>query len=181
MSSETTETKEQTGGKKKPLLLIAMLVGGVAAGGVAGSFVVGPLLADPPPAEAHADECDDEDGECYDEEYDEEGEHGGGEGKAAAVHTVENLVLNPSGTGGTRFLLSTVAFGVRDEATLAKMAERDAEVRDILLGVLGSKTVEELANMAARDSLKHELRTNLQKAFGRRAIKNVYFPQFVIQ
>jgi flagellar FliL protein len=113
----------------------------------------------------------------------EEGEPSGEEGKTAVakpVHLLDNLVLNPAGSGGTRFLLLSVAFEVKSAAVLEQMKARDAELRDVVLVTLGSKSVEELADMHAREALKTELRTATEKTF-KKGVKRVYFPQFVIQ
>ena len=62
---------------------------------------------------------------------------------------------------------------------------RDAEVRDIVLRVMGAKTVEQLSDMAMRDSLRQEVSDSLTslvpKAQRKKAIRRVFFPQFVIQ
>ena len=100
---------------------------------------------------------------------------------AKPTYAVENLVLNPAGSGGTRYLVLSVSFSVRDSATVTKMKDRDAELRDILLKVLGDKTVPQLADMAARPALKAEVRAHAGRLFGEKTITDVFFPQFVIQ
>ena len=170
---------------KKKLPLILMIVAGVAVGGGVGSFVVAPLLADSPGAAAgredHAAE-ESEDG-AYEDEEAGEGDHGGGgrPGGPVAIHTLENVVLNPAGTGGTRFLMATIAFAVRDPTVIETMKARDAEIRDAVLDVLGAKTVDQLADIVGRDAMKEEVREALAPLFGKRAVRDVYFPQFVIQ
>lgn len=99
----------------------------------------------------------------------------------ANVYTLDNLVLNPAGSDGTRFLLLTISLQVKDAATLEAMKARDAELRDAVLVTVGNRTVEELAAVGARDSLKIELRAAAKKLFRRNVVKRVYFPQFVIQ
>jgi len=61
------------------------------------------------------------------------------------------------------------------------MKARDAELRDAVLVALGSKTVEQLADMTKRDSLKIDLTKAAAKLFKKGAVKRIYFPQFVIQ
>jgi flagellar FliL protein len=133
------------------------------------------------------DETDAADGEAeggHDEEASGDGEdESSGDGKVAAakpVHLLDNLVLNPAGSGGTRFLLLSVAFELKNAAVLEQMKARDAELRDVVLVTLGSKTVEELADMSAREALRNELRAATVKTF-KKGVKRVYFPQFVIQ
>jgi flagellar FliL protein len=90
-------------------------------------------------------------------------------------------VLNPAESGGTRFLLLTIAFELTNQATHDAMKARDAELRDQILATIGNKTVDQLSNVAARDSLKGELRDVASKLFKKKAVRRVYFPQFVIQ
>ncbi len=100
---------------------------------------------------------------------------------AGTVHLLENLVLNPAGTGGTRFLMVSVAIETRDAAVNDEMNERDAEVRDATLQLLAGKTVDELADVSRRPALRQELLVRLSRLFAPGAIRQIYFPQFVIQ
>ena len=162
--------------KGKRLPLVIALTIGLTIGALAGSLVVGPLVAEGDAA-----------GECSCEE--EEGGHGEAGGAvdshgnpiAKPTYNVENLVLNPAGSGGTRYLVLSVSFSVKDSSTVVKMKDRDAELRDILLKVLGAKTVPQLSDMAARSTLKAELRAQAGRLFGEKTITDVFFPQFVIQ
>ena len=186
-------------GGSKPLPVILAIVAGLALGAGAGAFGVGPALASgiapSAPAVAHAkhhakkgevdaDSADDPDAAPADEEGGDataDEKKGGKEGAASSVYTIDNLVLNPAGSGGTRFLLLSIAFEMKDAAALESIKSRDAELRDAVLVTLGAKSVEQLSDMVARDSLKSELRKATAKALHTRGVKRVYFPQFVIQ
>jgi flagellar FliL protein len=62
-----------------------------------------------------------------------------------------------------------------------EFAARDAELRDLILTALGVKTVEELTEIASREQFKAELLTVINAKFGKKAVKSLYFPQFVVQ
>jgi flagellar FliL protein len=112
------------------------------------------------------------------------GDDHGGEGAASAgpaVVTLENLVLNPAGSGGARFLLLTVALECKDAAALATLQARDAELRDAVLTTLGVKSVEQLADIGVREQIKGDLLAALNERFGSKTVARVYFPQFVVQ
>ncbi len=161
--------------KGKRLPLVIALTIGLTIGARAGSLVVGPLVAEGDAA-----------GECSCEEEGGHGEEGGavdshGNPIAKPTYNVENLVLNPAGSGGTRYLVLSVSFSVKDSTTVTKMKDRDAELRDILLKVLGAKSVPQLSDMAARPALKAEVRAQAGRLFGEKTITDVFFPQFVIQ
>jgi flagellar FliL protein len=178
--AEEEQAAEEGSAPAKPgmMLVIASLVGGLVIGGLGGSFALGPLLAkklvtpkcaEAATADAHANE---EKGD---------GEHG--EKKAGAtVHMLDNLVLNPSGSNATRFLMAAVAVEVKDEKVKEEMTGRDAELRDAALRILGVRTVEQLADMTLREGLKKELVDSLTaRLASKTAVKRIYFPQFVIQ
>lgn len=165
-----------TPSKSKKILTILAVVVGVVGGGGAGVFLAGPLLAGKVPA-ASAATVADSGSEADSSDY--AGHEGGAVG--APVHLVENMVLNPASSGGARFLLLSVAFAVRDAGVVKAMADRDPELRDVILRDLGARTVDELADITLRDSIKVQLRSAIQQRFGKDSVRDIYFPQFVIQ
>lgn len=201
----TSDAPAPKAGKSVPLPLLLAVAAGLAAGGGAGVFVVGPALANGiAPAVAatarakqshaankgtHGDESDTtssdeaaaDDEEGGDAGGEAAGGHGGKEGAGTPVYTLDNLVLNPAQSGGARFLLLTIAFELKGAATLEAMKARDAELRDAVLVTVGNRTVEQLADMGVRDSLKVELQAATKKLFRKAVVRRVYFPQFVIQ
>lgn len=96
-------------------------------------------------------------------------------------YELANLVLNPAGTGGTRFLMVTTSFQIKDQATKDLFTNHDSQVRDRILSLLGKKTVDELADMDHREAIKRELMDSIGVMFPKGSIVNLFFPQFVIQ
>lgn len=171
MSDEQNAEAEGTEAPKRSMLpaLLALVVG-LAVGLPAGVFALGPMLVGAPVA-AVADSTDTTGADDADS----------ADGTVRPVHSLDNLVLNPAGTNGTRFLMLSMSMEAMDEAAAAALTARDAEVRDATLRLLGSKTVEQLADVATRDALKTEIQDMLNGMLGRKAVRRVYFPQFVIQ
>ncbi len=169
--------------------MIAMIAVGLAIGGGTGAAFIGPMVAKKmgksAPAKTEAAAHDGEAG--ADGAHDApaaEGDHAAPEGEKAGeatVHLLENLVLNPAGSGGSRFLLLTVAIDAGTAAIATDMTTRDAELRDIILTSLGLKTVDQLTDMAVRDSIKAEVQSAISARFGKKSVKRLYFPQFVVQ
>ena len=206
-AAEGTEKKKK--GLPPFVLPIIMLVAGLGGGGFVGAKVVGPKLTagidatlTPPELAAHAGkkkkahaegeeeehaegeegaEGEEEDGEEAHAEGDKKGgEHG--PPTAPPLYTMSDLVLNPAGSGGTRFLMLSVAFDMKDSTGVELLKQRDAEIKDAVLALVGAKTVEELAEVSSRDPLKAEIKALVGKIVKKpKAIKRVSFPQFVIQ
>src|SRR5512147_179880 len=92
----------------KGAVLIGVLVGGLAVGVAGGLFAIGPMVARSSGYAVTADSTHAEGEEGAEGEGAAGGEHGGKEGEAAGatnLHLIDNLVLNPAGSGGTRFLM----------------------------------------------------------------------------
>lgn len=200
MANEPTPAADAAAPAKPKLpVLIGMVAVGLLVGGATGAVFVGPMVAKkmgkvtPVVVAAegeHADaDADAEGGDHADAGADKaaaDGEHaapkeGEAAAEAAAVHLLENLVLNPASSGGSRFLLLTVAIEVGNAKAAEDFKGRDAELRDIILTSLGVKTVEELTEIARREQFKTELKTAINAKFGKKAVKSLYFPQFVVQ
>jgi flagellar FliL protein len=172
--SETqgSDQTQEAAPRRRGGVLIAAVVA-LLAGGGAGVFAVGPMLAGGGGA-SHGEEAEEEG----------DGGHGGGHGGSDVgrpLYNVENLVINPAGTQGTRFLIATVAIELSNTAAGAAMAARDPEIRDVLLNLLASRTVEQLADLGSRDTLKLQIRTAVEGVIGKQSVRQIFIPQYVLQ
>lgn len=158
----------------RKLSLPVIVAAGLIVGGAAGALVLGPRIARARTASPE--------GKTSAKALDTvaTGEHAISV-PDAPVHLIDNLVLNPAGSGGTRFLLASVGLQTTSAAANDVVSKREVEARDVVLAVLGSKHVEDLAEIANREKLKVELKSALDSLFGPGVVRRIYFPQFVIQ
>ena len=161
--------KPKSGPSLVVLLLFAAI--GAGAGGWFGGPIVTPMIAEFAAGSGEGGGGDDG--------------HGGGDsyGGSAADEgplTIENLVLNPAGTGGSRFLIATLALEADDDARV-ELETRSVEARDVLLTVLSSMTVEQLTDISQRDVIRETLRSALNDMLAREGVYRIFLPQFVIQ
>ena len=160
------------GGIAKMMPLLGGVVGGLALGAILGFTVLGPKLAHKTAAAAPADSA-------------KAGAKSGAEAKkgetAPSIYQLDNLVMNPAASGGAHFLLMSVALQVKDAGTLETIKGRDAELRDSILRLCSSKTIDQITASNARDTLSVDLLAVLDKMFGKGTVSKIYFPQFVIQ
>ena len=180
--TDTAATKENEGADavpatpKRKLPLILLLAAGLVLGGGSGAIALGPMLAKKSASGA--------DSLAKDGAKKGAAKSEGAAGTAdasAAVHIIDNLVLNPAGSGGMRFLLATIGVQMSDAAAKEAIRRREVEARDVVLNVLGTKKVEDLSDIANRETYKQEIKSALGKLFGPESVKAVYFSQFVIQ
>lgn len=188
MAEETAGTTEGPGNAapKSKLPLIIAIVVGLAVGGGSGAALIGPMVAKkmvkvPVANDSGADAASEGQKSA---EGAKGGEHGeGGKGGAAALLplALDNLVLNPAGSNGSRYLLMSLTIESVDAKGGEALTNHDAELRDLILTTLSVKTVEELSDISRRDGIKKELTEAITKHFGKNSVKQLFFPQFVIQ
>lgn len=175
LEEDDFEGAKKSGPSMVVLLLVAAL--GAGAGGWFGGPVVTPMIAQVAGGgdAGRGGEYGD-DGGGYDDGY-------GGGGYEAANNgplTIDGLVLNPAGSGASRFLIATLVLETDDQAR-SELQARDAEARDMLLTVLSSMTVEELTDISQRNVIRETLRSALNDMLAREGVHRIFLPQFVIQ
>ena len=113
----------------------------------------------------------------------ESGGHGEeGEGGAEPnIYIVKDVILNPAGTNGTRFLLTTVGFEVSTAEAKKEIEAKDVQVRDALNTILTAKSLTTLSMPENRDSIRQEIAERVGKLLRTGKLSNVYFSKFIIQ
>lgn len=102
------------------------------------------------------------------------------EGKGEIVR-FENIIVNPSGTMGSRYLSTTVGLEVMDEES--RDAVRDAEpmIKDALITYLSSRTIEELTDPGERELMRETIRQRVNPVIAPQQVRAIYFLDFVLQ
>jgi flagellar FliL protein len=156
--------KGRKGGGMIPLVLVALLAGG-AAGAAGGIFMADRALAGAPMAGAG---------------------NGGAEAPASAepdwaLFALDNLVVNPAGTQGRRFLIVSASIEVDPDRALPSLERSDARLRDGILRALGAWGVEELTDAARRPEIEALVQGVARDVVGDAPVGRVYFSQFLLQ
>jgi len=106
-------------------------------------------------------------------------EEGGGGGD---TYEFANIVVNLSGTMGTRYLkVSFVVTGVKPDTIKETFESNKARLTDVTLGVLSSLTLADLEEPGAKNVLREKLVTAYNQALGSAVAEQVYFSDFVVQ
>jgi len=108
-------------------------------------------------------------------------EEGKGKPKAGKVtaYKMDNIVVNPAGSNGTRFLMASIAVEIDDPKVEAAVHDRDFEMRDAVVATLERQTLDMLTHPGARDTVRNQLEDAFTPIVGSRP--RVYLTQFVIQ
>jgi flagellar protein FliL len=108
----------------------------------------------------------------------------GGEGGAAAesnYYNIEGIVVNPAGTGGTRYLSCGISFEMANTSDVKSFEAKAAQVKDILITILSSKTVDELADIRMRNQMRRQILVIVNRYMAPVQAKAVYLTDFVLQ
>ncbi len=97
------------------------------------------------------------------------------------VYVVKDIIVNPAGTNGSRFLLTTIGLEVSSPEMLADLERKEVQVRDALITILSSKSLGELDRIVERDSLRVEIGQKISPFVRDGVLRNVYFSKFIIQ
>lgn len=101
-----------------------------------------------------------------------------GEGE---VYLIEDLLINPKGTEGTRYLSTSLGLEVASPEAVTTLQERDLQVRDMLISILSSRTVTQLTSTTERENMRHEIQERLDKMLKNQQLLAVYFVDYVMQ
>jgi flagellar FliL protein len=186
----TVESSAQQAGEPKKgmnkLILFGGIGGGAAILGVALAwFVVKPMLS---PAELTSETTESAESHDASKSHDEpkeehesegEGEHGGGEG--SSIYTIKDLVVNPSGTAGSRYLSASIAFQLGSPEEAAKFEQLEPIIRDALITILSSKTVAQLTDSREKEIARVQIKNRVAQLLKNSELAGVYYSDFVLQ
>lgn len=193
---DKTEVVEQPAAVKKSLLPpnLAATLTKVAMFGLIGLVAVSaaylltlkvlkPMMASDAPTEQAAEPVK---AEPVKEEKHEEASagHGGGGGEHAGTNqffTVESIVVNPAETQGTRYLSCSVSFEVASPEDLKAFEEKAVKIKDLLITILSSKTVDELADIKVRNDMRRQILAVVNRFTTPAQATAVYLTDFVLK
>lgn len=94
---------------------------------------------------------------------------------------LDGVIINPAGSDGKRFLMLNIGLEAAKLETLEEVTEKEVVVRDTVLKVLGSQTVEVLSDITRRNELKESVRTAVNSVLRKGEIERLYFTRYVLQ
>ncbi len=97
------------------------------------------------------------------------------------IFVIKDMIINPAGTNGQRYLLTTIAFNVSTEEGMKSLEKREMAVRDLLNTVLTSKTMDQLIDVSKREALRQEIFAQAKPLVSKGVLRSVYFSKYIIQ
>ncbi|MDA8429060.1 MAG: flagellar basal body-associated FliL family protein [Geobacteraceae bacterium] len=125
-----------------------------------------------------------EGGEATTEAKSEGGEHGAASGTAAAasnIYPLEPFIVNIYDGQELRYLKVKVELEMSGAGVKADLDNRLAPIRDAILILLSTKTLQDIQDVQGKNQLKDEILAAINKIIPPGKIAKVYFTDFVVQ
>jgi len=135
-------------------------------------------------SESSNDEYDNYSEANYDSSEEDDTEYeepSGGKVLGEHIYSIDDIIVNPSGTDGKRLLLTSVGLDVSTEEQLQTLEKKEILVKDIIISVLASKRLDELKDYNNKDSLKVEISKEVRRMVKSVRVNKVYFSKYIIQ
>lgn len=101
--------------------------------------------------------------------------------KSVEEFAITDLLVNVKDSGGARFVKATVYFEA-ELPVLNDLESKRPKITDIVAQTLGSKTIQELNSADSRGKLRLELMATINPLLDSKGeVKNIYFPELIIQ
>jgi flagellar FliL protein len=93
---------------------------------------------------------------------------------------LEEFLLNLAGSN-SHYLRATFAVGLKKGVSGKKMEEEVAPIRDAMLSVLTTKTLEDISTQAGKEKLRAEMVKKINEELGEEKVVKIYFINFAAQ
>ena len=200
--NDKTQVQPAEGAEAKPakksnklILFGGIGVGILVIGVVLAIFVLKPMMAgggeeaavdEKTEAKAEKGEKKTEHGEAKKSGHGEEkkaekakSEHG--EASESLVYSIKDIVVNPAGTAGSRFLSVSFGFELGNKELMTEFEAKEPIVRDVLITILSSKTLAELTDAKQKEIMRVQIRKRLSQVLETEELAGVYYTDFVLQ
>ena len=94
---------------------------------------------------------------------------------------LDTFTVNLLSDSGRRYLKVQMNLELDGEELAAELESKTAVVRDVVIRMLSSKTLEEISTAKGKDKLKEQIVNQLNLRLRDGNVRNVYFTEFVVQ
>jgi len=161
-SEQEEPKKKKSGGLLQIIILVLLLVLLALGGFIAWKLVTlkVPLLSSHPQAAAAADDAPP---------------------KPGIFIAMDNITVNLADTDQSRFLRVKMKIEARDKAAEKRIKDNNAQIKDLVITILSSKTFNDVRTPQGKFALKEELAYRINQLIGGHPVNDVYFTDFVAQ
>lgn len=97
------------------------------------------------------------------------------------IYMLNDLVINPAASNGSRYVAMSIGLGVTEEKALDELQNREIQVRDAVNMLLSQKTLSKFIDIKERGALKQEILETINDKMVDYKVESIYFTEYVIQ
>jgi flagellar FliL protein len=97
------------------------------------------------------------------------------------MYEMKPFIVNLFGEKGRRYLKARLELEFDNEAIGEELKERNSQLRDAILLLLGSKTFDDISSPNGKIQLRTELIARINQILEVGAVRTLYFTEFVVQ
>ncbi|HEX5710325.1 MAG TPA: flagellar basal body-associated protein FliL [Sulfuricurvum sp.] len=186
VQEESADTTKKSG-KLLLIIIIVVLVLILAIGGAIVAMMSGGHEEEAAGG-AHQEASSHPDGAKADEAPADEGEHADTGSSLSAVSTevgimypLDLFTVNLLSESGRRYLKVEMNLELEGEELALELDTKKPVLRDIIIRILSSKSLEEISTQKGKESLKEQIVSEINTRIKDGKVKNLYFVDFVVQ
>jgi len=97
------------------------------------------------------------------------------------LYPLDTFTVNLKSDAGRRYLKATMSLELSGEELSAELDAKSAVLRDRIIRILSSKTLEEISSRKGKKKVSEQIMNTLNSMITDGQIKGIYFTEFVIQ
>ena len=97
------------------------------------------------------------------------------------IYPLDQFIVNLVSNASSRYLKCKIDLEMDSPELQQELDKKLPAIRDLIIRVLSSKTVEEIQTARGKEKLKEEIKRKINQILDTGEIRNVYFTEFVIQ
>jgi flagellar FliL protein len=97
------------------------------------------------------------------------------------IYPLDQFIVNLVSNNADRYLKCKISFELDSPDLQQEIDKKLPAIRDIIINILSSKTVEEIQTAKGKEKLKEEIKRKVNEILTTGEIRHVYFTEFVIQ
>ena len=97
------------------------------------------------------------------------------------MYPLDKFTVNLLSQNGSRYLVAKIDLEQENPEMTPELDTKVSLIRDIIISILSSKTVEEISTPKGKEKLKEEIINQINKYLEDGEVKRIYFTNFIIQ
>jgi len=109
------------------------------------------------------------------------GSKDGAGNEESLIIPLDTLIVNLSGSNGRRYLKVKINLDAKDGDVKKLIEAKSIQIKDRLISILSSKTLEDIEGLEAQENLRKEVKDAVDVVLKAEGVLQVYFTEFVVQ